>query len=148
MRHSVLYLLAALALAGCSTMTLPPPTDFAVLEQQFMDAGTDKNYAQLEKMLAPDFTIIRVNYDPNEPIASKETWIKNLMNMSRPRYQVSDVRVKQHVHSALVHVLLKAEYPPNVITKEGGHLEFTVSDMWNWKDGRWQLTNRHSSLRQ
>ena len=148
MRHSVLYLLAALALAGCSTMSLPPATDFAVLEQKFMDAGTDKNFDLLEQMLAPDFTIIRVNYDPQEPIGSKESWIANMKKRNRPRYVVSDVRVKQHTHSALVHVLLTADYEPNVITREGGRLQFTVSDSWVWKGGRWQLTNRHSSLRQ
>jgi hypothetical protein len=130
MRHSALgYVLIALVFAGCAS-TLPPPTDFAVLEQKFMDAGTDKNY------------------DPQEPIGSKESWIGRLKGMKRPRYIVSDVRVKQHTHSALVHVLLTADYEPNVITREGGRLQFTVSDSWVWKGGRWQLTNRHSSLRQ
>ena len=148
MRHSALgYVLIALVFAGCAS-TLPPPTDFAALEQKFMDAGTDKNYDLLEQMLAPDFTIIRVNYDPQEPIGSKESWIGRLKGMKRPRYIVSDVRVKQHTHSALVHVLLTADYEPNVITREGGRLQFTVSDSWVWKGGRWQLTNRHSSLRQ
>ena len=149
MRHSLLiYVLIALAFAGCATTTTAPTADFAALEKQLMDALADKNYAQLESMLASDFTNIKVRHNPNEPIGSRESWMTAAKSRSWPRYDVSDVKVKQHGNSALVHAVLTAEHEPGVITDRGGRLWFTVSDTWVWKDGRWQLSNRHASLRQ
>lgn len=148
MRHSVLrYVLVALLVAGCATTPTAPAPDFAALEKQLMDALTDKNYDQLELLLAPDFTNIRVRQNPNEPIGSRATWLANAKSRNWPRYDVSDVRVKQHGQSALVHAVLSAEHEPGAITPAGGRLTFTVSDTWVWQDGRWQLTNRHASLR-
>jgi len=148
MRHSVLrYVLVLLVFAGCATTTPPPAADFAALEKQLMDALTDKKYDQLELLLAPDFTNIRVRHNIDEPIGSRASWLANAKSRNWPRYDVSGVTVKQHGTSALVHAVLSAEHEPGVITDQGGRLNFTVSDNWIWQDGRWQLTNRHASLR-
>lgn len=152
MRHSIpTYALLVLAFVGCATTTAPPPApaaDFAAMEKRLMDAVTDKKYDDLELLLAPDFTNIRVFRNVRgEPVGSRAAWLANAKSRNWPRYDVSNVQVKQHGTSALVHAVITAEHEPGAINDTGGLMSFTVSDNWIWQDGRWQLTNRHASLK-
>lgn len=146
MLRTVAYVVLVLTAAGCADQQSPPTTDFAALEQRWMDALAEKRATELEQLLASDFTIVGAGSTPGDFVGDREAWLANAKRFPWPRHEVRNVTSRVLGSVAVVHAILQAEYPPQSITREGGKVAFLVTDVWVWRDGRWQVTNRHSNL--
>lgn len=147
MNRSILVGLAlVVALGGCAHQRPASTPDFAQLEQRWMDALAEKRVAELEQLVASDFTIVGAGSTADDPVGDRATWLSNAVRFPWPRHEVRNVRARILGDAAVVHALLLADYPPHSITPEGGRLTFVVTDVWVWRDGRWQVTSRHSNL--
>ena len=107
---------------------------FTRLERQWMDALAAKDEATLQRIMAPEFSIIGVGSQPDALLREF------------PKHDVTSVRVTRTGDAAVVQCVLTADYPPKSLTTEGGRLQFLTTDVWVERDGHWQVLTRHSSL--
>ena len=152
--RSLLLALGLLAAAHLSAPQSAPPREepaaidaqFLKLEQDWMDALAAKDREKLEATLADDFTIIGAGSTLADATAERGAWLEVAMQRPFPRHEVRILKVTQLADAAVVHCVLKGEYPPMPWIPEGGTLEFLITDTWIHRDGRWQVIARHSSL--
>jgi hypothetical protein len=143
---AVISVVLLLALGACGRTAPPAVADFEALEQRWMDALAERQMSDLEQLLASDFTIIGVGSTPDDLVSDRAGWLANATRFPWPRHTVRHVRTKLLRDTAVVHGVLAADYPPQSITPEGGRMTFLITDVWVWRDGRWQVTTRHSSI--
>ena len=138
-------LLAAVsALPGASQTA--PHERFRLLERKWMTALADKNVAVLQKMLAREFTIIGVGSSVEDPTSTRQQWLDVALKRPFPKHEVRVLSVHQLPQAAVVQCVLTGDYPPMPWIPQGGTLNFLVTDTWVYRDGRWQVVARHSSL--
>lgn len=136
----------ATASALADDLQVAPEERFRELELKWMDALADKDAGALEQLLAEEFTIIGAGSPLEDPIATREQWLEVGLARPFPRHTVRVLSVHELAHAAVVHCILTADYPPMPWIPEGGTLSFLVTDTWVYRDGRWQVVARHSSL--
>ena len=137
-------LTATPALADQPAIT--PEERFRDLELKWMDALADKDVAVLEQILAKEFTIIGAGSTLENPAATREEWLAVGLKRPFPKHTVRVVAVTQLPDVAVVQAVLTGDYPPMPWVPEGGTLNFLITDTWVYRDGRWQVAARHSSL--
>jgi hypothetical protein len=157
---------ALLALWGCGEAPPPPErqsaapspaaapsgpadTDFALLEGEWMDALARRDAAALERLLAPEFFITGVGSTAADAVGGRAEWLANAARYPWPRHEIADVRVArlgERGEVAVVKLRLAGDYPPQSLSRGGGRLVFLVTDVWVWRDDRWQVAARHSSF--
>lgn len=119
---------------------------FRELELKWMDALAEKNIDVLGQVLAEEFTIIGVGSSLEDPIGTRQHWLALALKRPFPKHAVRVLSVHELPGVAVVHCVLTAVYPPMPWKPEGGTLNFLVTDTWVYRDGRWQVVARHSSL--
>lgn len=127
----------------------PAATDFALLEREWMDALARRDAATLERLLAEEFFITGVGSTAADPVGRREEWLANAARYPWPPHEIADVRVARLGEAgdvAVVKFVLAGDYPPQSLSRAGGRLVFLVTDVWVWRDGRWQVAARHSSF--
>ena len=119
---------------------------FTRLERQWMDALAAKDEATLQRIMAPEFSIIGVGSQPDDLVGDRASWMRLALLREFPKHDVTSVRVTRTGDAAVVQCVLTADYPPKSLTTEGGRLQFLTTDVWVERDGHWQVLTRHSSL--
>ena len=137
-------LATASALAG--DPQIAPEERFRELELKWMDALAEKDTAVLESILAKEFTIIGVGSNLDDPVGTRQEWLDVGLKRPFPQHKVRVLKVHQLPEFAVVHAVLTADFPPMPWIPEGGTLNFLITDTWVYRDGRWQVIARHSSL--
>src|SRR5688500_14816561 len=142
---AAVFLLGLLAAVPAFAGT-PPEERFRELELAWMDALANKDVDALEQILAKEFTIIGTGSSLEAPIATRQQWLEVGLKRPFPKHVVRVLSAHELQDAAVVHCILTADYPPMPWIPEGGTLNFLVTDTWVYRDGRWQVVARHSSL--
>ncbi len=149
MSKTVIVILLITAVTWLSAISAPAQSaeeQFLALEQSWMDALFKKESAKLEAILAPEFAIVGAGSTASDMLGDRAGWLKFSATRPWPRHEVKIIKVTKVDRFAVVHCILKAEYPPQSITAKGGMITFLVTDVWAGRGGRWQVVSRHSSF--
>ncbi len=119
---------------------------FGRLERQWMDALAAKDEPTLQRMLAPEFTIVGVGSTADDLAGDRASWLRVGLARPFPPHEVTHVRVTRAGDVAVVQCVLTADYPPKSLTPEGGRVQFLTTDVWVKRGSDWQVLTRHSSL--
>jgi hypothetical protein len=122
--------------------------EFTRLERQWMDALAAKDEAALQKIVAPEFTIVGAGSTPDDMVTDRASWMRVALLRQFPKHEVTNLRVTRVSDVAIVQCVLTGTYPPKSLTQEGGTLTFLTTDVWANRSGAWQVISRHSSLAQ
>jgi hypothetical protein len=134
---------------GATTAAAPPAetADFQRLEARWADALATKDRAALEGLLAPEFLVTGVGSTVGDPVGVRLEWLGNVGKYPWPRHEVLDVRVlRAAVDVAVVKCIWRGLYPPHSLTEAGGAVSLLETDVWVWRNGRWWVVARHTSL--
>lgn len=138
--------LLATVFASAGEPQIAPEERFHELELKWMNALADKDVVVLEQMLAKEFTIIGAGSALEDPVGTRQEWLEVGLKRSFPRHEVRILSVHHLQDVAVVQCILTADFPPMPWIPEGGTLNFLITDTWVYRDGRWQVVARHSSL--
>ena len=143
----LLWLILALTItvpqAGASETDVE---QFTRLEREWMDALAAMDEAALQRILAPEFTIVGAGSTPDHLVTDRAAWMRVGLQRQFPTHEVTNVRVTRVGDLAVVQCVLTGTYPPRSLTQEGGTLTFLTTDVWANRNGAWQVLTRHSSL--
>jgi hypothetical protein len=116
------------------------------LSNQWMEAIQQKNMAFLEQILAPEYVLISIRGR-----SERSEWMRvvPVYNIRSFQYQDFDIRLYNDV------AVVNSKCIQQASVAGAGDLSFTKSedlsyifmltDIWNKRDGRWQVVTRHSS---
>lgn len=151
----IALIVAALAAPGCQTVEVGAHGNDGVSghlsaallerEQAWTDATRNHDYDALEQIMAAEFrlTFVILMERPGKPEVTREMWLENLANMTFGAVEMQDLRVAAYGENVatvrmrmILHdwKLLDDQLPPN----------YDLTDIWVFRDGRWQVINRIS----
>ena len=109
------------------------------LQNAWMDAWQRLDYARLEEILAPEFTLTSARSDQ---LVDRAAWLRLLGHVRNESFEYSDFHVQVFgdaavVKSRMAQVATVGDQPWNET--------FMLTDVWVRRDGRWQVVARHSS---
>ena len=107
-----------------------------------MDAWVRQDLAAIEQILAPNYTLT-ISSMPARPV-TREQWIAMLPRYTAEEFEYRDMRVRQFGDVAVVSSIGRA-----IGAKVNGadrSFPFFLTDVWEKRDGRWQVVARYSSM--
>lgn len=140
----------ALALCGSSALsgqdTERLTADFTERENGFARAYRDKDIAQLERILAPEYALT-VSARPDDPIPRAE-WLAMIPHYNVRRFDIRGVQVRCLKETARGECELAAVSSINTqeadVGGEDRSGEFFIVDIWAYRDGAWMVSARYS----
>lgn len=131
--------LAALLLLPAFALAQPAhEAELRALEERLAQALIGRDEAVFDQLLAPDFVL------RSAPDVSRATWIENARRLCwGDAYDISDFRIiRSDGRSALVALVLATNRDPE--TCEPAVVRSLLTDLWERRDGAWQIVLRHS----
>jgi len=114
-------------------------TALPALEAQWMQAWLDKDRATCEAILADDFLLTSAR----GMLLDKSAWLDGAMGPIRgTSFAWDEVRVRSFGDVAIVHARTRQQATVGDQDWSGA---FLVTDVWVWRDGRWQVVSRHGT---
>jgi ketosteroid isomerase-like protein len=109
-------------------------------EQAWMGAVQARDRAALERNMADDFVLTgALSWDRLVP---KSVYIENSVeHYTIERFSFDSTRVRVLGNVALVQTLFRERATFRDMNASG---TFALFDVWVWRDGRWQVVERHS----
>lgn len=142
-------LLFLVALCGCGTAAHSgagpaPETVRLQLEAQeraWADALVRRDSAALERLLAPEYVLI-VSAAPERPV-SRSTWLAQALGP----YVIRSFRFERPYVRAQGNVVVVSGHATQEASVNGADRSgtFFLTDVWTWREGRWQVLTRYSS---
>lgn len=154
MQKSTLTMLFV-ALIGCSTLSQPAPVTatsaaalradteaIRALEQQWGQAFLQRDYAAIERIVAPEFKLMRAE-NGTVAFTPRDRWLVIAQRLTFHEYevQVTDVLVSGDTAVATVEGRWKISRADRGTREE----RFILSDTWVKRAGRWMVVFRHST---
>lgn len=154
MHKSFLTILIA-ALMGCTAPPQPGPDAstlavalqadreaIRVLEQQWGRAFLQRDAAALERIVAPEFRLMRAE-NGTVTFTPRDRWFTNAQRLTFHEYevQVTDVLVSGDTAVATV----QGRWQISRADRGKREERFILSDTWVKRHGRWQVVYRHST---
>jgi ketosteroid isomerase-like protein len=109
----------------------------AALSSDWMVAIQQKDKAALERILAPDFKLAMPGDAPSESVG-REEWIANAIEKDWSNFRYEKLAVRVDGDHATVTSRLTFNVAPMPM-----ELDSAIVDVWQRRDGRWQVTNRY-----
>ncbi len=114
-------------------------------EQAWTDAMRHHDYDALEQILAAEFrlTFVILMDRPGKPEITREQWLENMEHMTFGLVEMHDQRVVMHGENVatvrmrmILHdwMIFDNQLPP----------DYDLTDVWAFRDNRWQVINRIS----
>ena len=139
MRSLLLMAAAALALAGPANAD--DASDIEALEAEWALAFRSSDFESLERIVAPEFTLVRVEQGVAE-FTPRDRWFANARRFRFDRYETRVLGSTIAGDSAVVTV----DGSWTISRGDQSRTEdFVVTDTWVRRGGRWQVIFRHSS---
>lgn len=123
----------------------PAQTDEQLIErlqQEWMNAWVRQDFATLERILAPDYSLT-VSSLPGRPITRQE-WLAMVPRYTASRFEYRDMKVRVFGSTAVVSSIGRG-----IDAKIDGadrSFPFFLTDVWVKRQSRWQVVARYSSL--
>jgi ketosteroid isomerase-like protein len=113
------------------------------LEQDWGQAFVKRDYAFLERIVAPEYRVATVAPDGRVALTYREEWMRNTRNFRVDAFaaEVVDVTTAGDTAVALVHGLWTVQRSPD---RPAESIRFFVTDTWTRRNGRWQVIHRYS----
>lgn len=112
------------------------------LSKAWMQAWKDRDRATLERVLADDFALV-ISTSPDKPV-DRASWLAMAFDgyvCEAFEYRNQQVRLLGGT-TAIVASLYSQKASVNGQDRSG---EFFLTDVWQWRDGRWQVVARYSA---
>lgn len=106
--------------------------------QEWMEATQRRDAAALDQFLADEFVLVAAR-----GVIDKPAWLHATMHEVEARafrYEDSQVRVYGEVA-----VMLTGWHQEATMAGREWSGDFRITDIWVWRDGRWQVVARHST---
>lgn len=144
MKPSVLILFAAFALAASHAPALADTSsDIAAIEQRWGQAFLAGDRAYLEKLVAPEFVLMRAENGATL-FTPRDQWFATYERFVFQTFEVRTVRVVDAGDTAVA--TITGRWKVGMKGREGAREEaFVVSDTFVRRGGGWQVVYRHSS---
>ena len=111
-------------------------TTLTQLSSEWMSAIERKDRGALEQILASDFTL-QIPGDEQSEIVARDDWVANAIEMDWSGFRYDNVDVTVRGDTAIVTSRLSFKVAPIPIALDSG-----IVDVWQKRDGRWQVTKR------
>jgi putative salt-induced outer membrane protein YdiY len=132
---SSLLFVAAVLIAQPVDPTDDP--DIVALEQRLFRAIEEKNRGALDGLLADDY-VLRGN-----PDVDRDTWLHNAVTLCwGPRWNLQQLTVQERGDVQIASFILNFYRDP--LTCRAVDLRSLITDVWERRNGRWQLVVRHA----
>ncbi len=112
------------------------------LQNEWMQAWVREDRATLERILAPEYKLI-VSSMPDRPV-SREQWLALIGRYTAEAVNYDKMVVRLLGDTAVVSSLLNVEGAKVDGLDRSG--TFFVTDVWQRRDGGWQVVSRYSSM--
>ncbi len=109
------------------------------LHNEWMSAWQRLDFARLEEILAPEFTLTSARTDQ---LMSRADWLRNLDQVRNESFSYSDFRVDVFGDAAVVRSRMTQVA---MVGEQRWDGTFVLTDVWIRRAGRWQVVARHSS---
>lgn len=114
-------------------------TEIVALERAWMAAWLNRDRALCERILADDFLLTSAR----GVLMGKNEWLDAAMESFRGEaFEWLEIRVRPFGDVAIVHA--KARQRASVSGQDWSGL-FLLTDVWVWRDDRWQVVSRHGT---
>ncbi len=111
------------------------------LQHAWMDALARRDEPTLERLLADEFTLTSARSDR---LIGKNEWLEYAMTrVSLRSFRYDDLRVQLYGDAAVVKSRFTQTAAVDGVERADTLL---LTDVWVWRDGRWQVVTRHSSI--
>ena len=134
-------LLVAALLLGAPALASDPQTpdeqQLIKLSNDWMSAIERKDRAALERIVADDF-VLQMPGDQPAHAVRRDEWLTNAVGMAWSGFRYENPQVTIHGDRATVTSRLHFNISPVPVA-----LDSTIVDLWEKRDGRWQVTNRY-----
>jgi hypothetical protein len=135
---------AGLAQPGRPTAGDPAHAQIAALEQQLGDNLVRRDFAALDRLLAPGFRLVVAGKPGERPaITRRDEWLRNSRAFTHHAYRADLLDLNRAGDTAVASargtwtVTMRPGAPPRTT-------QFVVADTWVRRAGRWQLLHRYS----
>jgi ketosteroid isomerase-like protein len=140
----ITLIIASAALAATAPVRADDAADIRALEAEWSRAFLAADFDALERIVAPEFTLVRVE-DGAADFTARDRWFTNARRMRFDRYETEIVGLTLTGDAAVATV---AGHWTVTLAGRGTRAEnFVVTDTWVRRAGTWQVVFRHSSPR-
>jgi ketosteroid isomerase-like protein len=115
-----------------------PETALPRLEAAWMAAWVASDRATCASILADDFVLSSAR----GVLMSKEEWLASLDWIVAQRFEWEEVRVRPFGDVAVVHSRTNQQA---TVRDQDWSGRFLMTDVWVWRDGRWQVVARQGT---
>lgn len=112
------------------------------LQQEWMDAWVRQDMPALERILAPEYTLT-VSAMPSRPI-TRDEWLSMVQRYTAKRFEYRDMAVRHLGDVAVVSSIGRGIGAQ--VDGADRSFPFFLTDVWQKRDGRWQVVARYSSM--
>ena len=138
----------AIAAAMIAQPAAPAPADAATaeiarLEQQWGDAFVKRDFAFIDRIVAPEFRLVGADDDGSYGITLRGEWMKNAKLFVHHGFTVETVDVNRAGDTAVASAkgLWTVSFRPGAPAMP---IRFFVTDTWVRRGGQWQVVHRYS----
>ncbi len=119
---------------------LEADTDVPVAEQAWMDAWQRRDMDAVALLLADEFQLVSAR---SGELFGKQKWLALAeVAFACRSFHFDEVRVQTYGDIAIAHCLYRQQ--GSAWGREWSGL-FRITDVWLWRDNRWQAVTRHST---
>ena len=114
-------------------------------EQAWIDAARRHEYDALEQILAAEFrlTFVFLMDRPGKPEVTREQWLENIEHMTFGLVEMHDQRVVMHGENVAT-VRMRMTLHDWMMFDNQLPPDYDLTDVWVFRDDRWQVINRIS----
>lgn len=139
----MLSLALAAAIAAAPVAPDPAVGELSRLEQQWGEAFVKRDFAFIERIVAPEYRLVVAHPDGSVAIIRRKEWMKNSRDWTHQAFASEVVDVNRAGDTAVVSAqgLWTVTMRPGTAPQP---IRFFVTDTWMRRHGQWQVVHRYS----
>ena len=119
----------------------PAVAEITRLEQQWGEAFVSRDFAFIERIVAPEFRLVGVGDDGSVRMTTRPEWMKNSRAFTHHAFAIETVDVNHAGDTAVAsaHGLWTVSFRPGQPPMK---MRFFTTDTWVRRGGQWQVVQR------